>query len=941
MDSQKCLIVITLIDGQNFSVPDGVPDRVEATVFAEARFGSESVLKSDPIKLTNSNPEFVTELAWQLDKRSLHQLRVERRAIKLQVFLQTREKKRHNRPVEPTTATTNGTHSSDSSASNKVELIGYTILDIRSAQERVQPKFQWLPLLNPKFRKSSYNRPEIQLAVSLNRVDDNPTPTRVRKPATTSKVNHDARDQIDVENESQSTPNESGSDSLNDSRLYKTCLDISVDQETVEHDEIIENDIRILSKDGNFYIYDTRDVAKPTINDCDEKYKITITIPFNSDLDILAKVDEKRQYYFSVNLFGSTLESQSFSDLTSVETKELHFVIATTHAGILATYFELNSSLEIKLHNDSGEPLGTATIHLDQLAGQDAKKRSIEGIFALQPMSDHHDSPSTIHPSIGVSIVLERISENVPKRSNQTDKLVTAEHIDLAKEHFGDDIDDYLFKSFNDTHQLTFGDISAETKSTHSKSDSFTQSPADETDHHFCFTIDLKNFLYTQNQRLIPTLRELVVRYEYPFFGYKDPFTTDTSMPISLTNSIIVSGYREFNFATTTDALIAALSEMSLDLEILASDQVKRIRDQTDNFEHIVATCNLNLAETLNLNRFNISQSLSEEVRTTVTPPIYGIDGQEVGKLQIYLSLKDLGKPTYNFKESIENLESCNEEKEDLATMNGLPKVVDQRELEDIIMQAKTNFQSMKDDCLEQLTQEMTKRETERFRRLCQRFETKEARREQEFKRKMDDLAELERRFKNSLTHIESLEKRLANNFDQLKTKDALFDNRIDTIDLKISKAIGDIKLEYEKRFESLASSINRKPPRDAPNEQPRSRFTAKSINDIDQPRRSSLRCSTIGQGIPVPIRSASLARAPSDNTQTRLVKRPTGVVTTVVNGVSSRPRSNSTRLNLSKETQERLASLRREKAELLKRGCKPNDELIQEINSLIEKLAF
>lgn len=929
MDSQKYLIIITLIDGQNFSVPDGVPDRVEASVFAEARFGNESILKSDPIKLTNSNPEFVTELAWQLDKRSLHQIRVERRAIKLQVFLQTREKRRQNRQAESDNLQLAG----DSAASHKVELIGYTILDVRSAQECIQPKFHWLPLLNPKFRKSSYNRPEIQLAVTVGKVDDNPTPAKITKPDTTTKFNRDVKNETDDSHDSHSTTNESCSDSMRDSRLYKTCLDISVDREAIEHDEIIENDIKIESKDGNHYIYDTRDIAKSTINDCDEKYRVTITIPFNSDLETLIKGAKRKNYYFSANLLGSSLESLPFNDLTSVETKEIQFTIFTTHAGLLATYFELNSSLAIKLHDDSGEPLGIATIQLDQLGSFDTKKRCIEGIFALQPMSDDHDSSSTIHPSIGVSIVLERVLED-PLPGNHTNQLVTSNHIDMTTEHFGEDIDEYLFKSLNDTHQITFGDSNIETKSTNSRSDSWVTSPNDEIDHHFCFTIDLKNFFYTQSQRLIPTLRELVVRYTYPFFGYKDTITTDTSIPISPTNSIIVSGYCEFNFATTIDALLTALSEISLDLEILTSDQVKRAHDEADKLEHVVATCKLNLAETLDINKFNVGSALNEEVKATVSPPIYGLDGQEVGKLQIYLSLKDLGKPTYNFKASVENLATCSDERKAPVSMNRLPK----SEQQESDVQSKTDLQILKDDCLEQLTQEMKKRETERFRRLCQRFEAKEARREQEFKKKMEDMSELERRFKNSLTRIESLEKRLANNFDQLKAKDAILDNRLDTVDLKISKAIGDIEMEYEERFKMLTSGLDRTT--DPTNESPKSRFQAKAMTDVSPARRSSLRGSNTGPGIPISTRSSSLARAPSDSTSTRFVVRPTTVVATVVNGISSRPRSGSTRLKLSKETQEKLVSLRREKAELLKRGCRPNDELIQEINSLIEKLA-
>jgi rubrerythrin len=169
MDSQKYLVIITLIDGQNFTVPSG--DRIEASIFAEARFGNESVLRSDPIKLTNSNPEFLTELVWQLDKKSLHRLRVERKAIKLQVFMRTKECKKAMRSSY--TGSKGAKDDNISDETQKVELIGYTILDLRSAPQIEQPnQFRWCPLLNPKFRRSSYNRPEIQLAVTLNRIEE-------------------------------------------------------------------------------------------------------------------------------------------------------------------------------------------------------------------------------------------------------------------------------------------------------------------------------------------------------------------------------------------------------------------------------------------------------------------------------------------------------------------------------------------------------------------------------------------------------------------------------------------------------------------------------------------------------------------------------------------------------------------------------------------------
>lgn len=936
MDSPKYLIIVTLIDGQNFSVPNGIFDKTEASVYAEARFGNESILKSDPIPLTNSNPEFVTELAWQLDKRSLHQLRVERKAIKLQIFMQTRDRSKVAKQEKNNgqTSETNGFQSDVTIETNKVELIGYTIIDIRSAEESETPKLRWLPLLNPKFRKSSYNRPEVQLALTLNRIDESANCSETKTLPSTSSLPKSNFTKKIAECSDLQTDSTTGDSSMDGDQLYKTCLDFTLNQDRIEDDEILENDIQIRSIDGIFYIYDIRDSCKSTLNDCDESYRITITIPFNSDLELLLMKEPESKYYLSVTLFGTTLVTKSFKELTSVETKEVKFDISTTHLSVLNTYFGINSSLVIKLHRISGEPLGIATIQLDQLCNLETNRRSIEGIFTLQSMLDH-DIPSTVVPSIGVSVVLERVFDEKTEPS----KPVSDSHIELAKEYFGEDIDDYLFKTLNDTHQLTLDSSKIENCQTRASDRLDVETETQNDDHHFCFTIDLKNFFYTPNQRLIPTLRELVVRYSYPFFGYKDTITTGASIPINSTNSIIVSGFCEFNFATTRESLLTALKEISLELEILACDQNNRLGTDVICSESIVATCNINLAETLNLCKSNMMDLPGKPISTTVSAPIYGLDDAEIGELQIYLCLQDLGTPTYNFKVSVENLDKYSDGEQEKTISEKrvlLPK--DNHKLETFVTEAKSSLELWKEEYSNKLSDELKKKENERFKRMYQRFEAKEAKREQEFKKKMEELNNLEKRFRNSLSCIESLEKRLTNSFDQLKTKDALLDSRLETLDLKISKAISNIKQECESRLNSVPNKNQRFS--DDNQLETKDKAPSKPTSRAIQVRRSSLRGTSSTVGIPVPIRSSSLVRGPTDGASTRIGWRPTGVVTTVINGFSTRPRSNSTRITLSKETQEKLASLRKEKAELLKRGCRPNDEVIQEINSLIEKLA-
>lgn len=884
MDSPKYLIIITLIDGQNFNIPEGLSDRVDATVFVEARFGNESILKSDHIKLTNSNPEFVTELAWQLDKKTLHQLRVERRAIKLQVFLQTQERKKPKKNPKPSeNLAADETRPGESNVTHKVELIGYTILDIRSAQERDNPKFQWLPLLNPKFRKSSYNRPEIQLAVTLSRLDENADPAHslLEQTSVPTSTESSRESNIDDPIRISEVCNEPEANTSTDSRLYKTCLDITHNPNQPEKDEILDNDINIRCQDGIFYIYDSRNKDKPSMDDCDERYRISVMIPFNSELDSLVEqVDDTEMYYFLISLFQTSLRTDFFKNLTCVETKEVQFDILTTDANILSTYFEIYPTLVIKLHQSSGKTLGITTIQLDQLCRSDRKRRSIEGIFAIQSMLE--SEPSSIHPSIGVSVILERLNDDLNLEEHQAVSQTT--RIDNERKQFGDEIDDILFNStFNDTHQLTLENTRVEEYQFKSDGKPILNgiSMADD-DHHFCFTIDLKNFTYTSTQRLIPTLRELVVRYSYPFFGYKDTITTDSSIPISPTKSIIISGFCEFNFATTTSSLLAALEEIPLNLEILACENAKMIESEFDHEERLVATCNINLAEMMEFNESNLSKLKDKGLSAKVSAPIFAINGNEIGQLEIYLCLRDLGKPCYDLKSSVEESErgvQPVEQDKNLVPMSNSHQA-DLENLSSFVNQTKTSMEAWKQSFLNKFEDDQRKRENERFKRLYQRIEAKDARRDQEFRRKMDDLDGLEKKLKASYNHVVTLGDRLTHTLEQLKNKNVPLESRIEALDLKFSKALITLKSDMEKKFDAVQ---HQGPPKSSVDFRS-TKTAARVAPELSQPRRSSL------QGIPVPLRSSSLVRASGDGVATKIVVgRPKSIVTTVVNGYSNK----------------------------------------------------
>ncbi|XP_071436231.1 centrosomal protein of 120 kDa isoform X2 [Pithys albifrons albifrons] len=112
------------------------PKRPKHLLIVEAKFDGEQ-LATDPTEHTDQ-PEFATELAWELDRKALRQHRLQHTPIKLQCFA-----------LDP--------------VSSAKENIGYIVLDLRAAQENKQAH-KWYSLLGNKYPKF---KPEIQIGVVL------------------------------------------------------------------------------------------------------------------------------------------------------------------------------------------------------------------------------------------------------------------------------------------------------------------------------------------------------------------------------------------------------------------------------------------------------------------------------------------------------------------------------------------------------------------------------------------------------------------------------------------------------------------------------------------------------------------------------------------------------------------------------------------------------
>ncbi|XP_047237996.1 centrosomal protein of 120 kDa isoform X1 [Girardinichthys multiradiatus] len=128
--SDQLLIVVSILEGRHF------PKSPRLSLVVQASFDGEH-LETDPVE-HREQPQFSTELAWELDRKTLHQHRLQRTPIKLQCFTLD-------------------------SISKKKENVGYIVLDLRSVQE-VRQEPRWYQLLSSRYTKQ---KPALLVATIL------------------------------------------------------------------------------------------------------------------------------------------------------------------------------------------------------------------------------------------------------------------------------------------------------------------------------------------------------------------------------------------------------------------------------------------------------------------------------------------------------------------------------------------------------------------------------------------------------------------------------------------------------------------------------------------------------------------------------------------------------------------------------------------------------
>lgn len=325
-------ILISINLGDNFPLKDDFLSKdCRVRAILEAKFNDE-LLQSDPIEIFGPNPELATELGFRVNKKDFHQFRTERKSIKLQCFVE------YSTLIER-------------------HFIGYIVLHLRDAQDYTHdPKYKWIVLLNPKYKGSSNKRPQLYLALMVNKFNDNP---------------------IGI------CDAESLEASMTENQFTRSIKKDKFNESTVSFDFCTNMLVEIT--DPYIFIWNKNNCDK---EDCFQEF--TIHIQMNKPKNLINlfndQVHSNCQYFFKYILFGKQIKTESFSDLTECNDFQVHkhsVNLRTFNKDMLQEYFESYPTIEIQFCSTKNELIGFVTINLLKLFQQN--NAFIYGNFVVVP----------------------------------------------------------------------------------------------------------------------------------------------------------------------------------------------------------------------------------------------------------------------------------------------------------------------------------------------------------------------------------------------------------------------------------------------------------------------------------------------------------------------------------------------------------------------------
>ena len=576
MQKETYLVVVSLLEGRNF------PKKLKQQLVVECRFDGE-LLATDPIS-HDETPNFTTELAWEMDKKSLHQHRMQRTPVKLQCFAVDKSTKFR-------------------------ELVGYILLDLRAAQLKPKPP-KWYPLLSSKYSRL---KPAIKIGLMLE--DDSVNENQMFKandaPPRAMPEPFDAGGNVSAILNAADGYFQIGPDHT-DCEIFVLSVTIGTAQNL---EQLIHGDKALPSVTSGYFFYYSL-FGSDITNDVFHDLLSPEITPERASIRIRTTVNALKTYFalnpeLSVHLccgdqlLGST--SIPFSSLVTQKTVPTLESSTVTING-LYTLTEDGKPAESR----PNLPNVNAVVQLRK------ENVPVNAVLPEAPLEQAKEEvkPTDVAPKDDPVRDTDPLSEvKQPVTSNDTEddagSIISEKEEENPPSSLEHDEDKQSTLMTTETHSVI-----------------------PPTVQHFRFTLNIKSI----GKLDLPHSCNVYVKYVYPFFGSFAPVMTAPVEVAKTSEAILPQSMCVFDFACTQQMLTNTFRGTPVFLELWHRD--------AETNDVLLGTGSLSLLQILNTNQEKIvsqTNTVSYRQSCSGSVPLFNTVRKTVAELSIITVLEDLG----------------------------------------------------------------------------------------------------------------------------------------------------------------------------------------------------------------------------------------------------------------------------------------------------------
>uniref|UniRef100_A0A8C8R9R2 Centrosomal protein of 120 kDa n=1 Tax=Pelusios castaneus TaxID=367368 RepID=A0A8C8R9R2_9SAUR len=753
--SDQLLIVVSILEGRHF------PRRAKHMLVVEAKFDGEQ-LATDPVDHTDQ-PEFATELAWELDRKALHQHRLQRTPIKLQCFA-----------LDP--------------GSSIKESIGYIVLDLRTAQEKKQaPK--WYPLLNNKYTKF---KSEIQISIVLETDTKAPLdgfkakeapPREGKVPALPSGL--DPKNIVAVLNE------EEGYHQIGPAEYCREYFVLSVTIAfATQLEQLIPSIMKLPERQPEFFFYYsllgndvTNEPFTDLINPNFEPERASVRIRSTTEvLQVYFSAQPKIQIHLccgdqslgstEIPLTGLLKKGNVEIDQQPVAAEGAFILVPPNRAKQklppLALDMAPTVGVSVTLQKES---INTQSlIHLDP---QTEPERLQKRVFS--PTRDKTKSP-------------EQRSQSAPSAPLQNGNSLSTkdEATESEVESLQCDKDTKLNqKALNAPAPVSQPHPVAASSASESTSGQKIAVPA--AAHHFCFSIDLRSIHNLE----VGFPVNCILRYSYPFFGSAAPIMTNPPVEVRKNMEVFLpQSYCAFDFATMPHQLQDTFFRLPLLVELWHKDKMTK--------DLLLGVARLQLSNVLTLEKTRFLGTNGEQCWRQTFSDTIGVTAAQgannrIAELSYSLTLEDYGLVKMHevlVSDSSQSL-GAGQQQAPLPQPQGIPET-EPEPRETLEYKAALELEMWKEMQEDIFENQLKKKELAHMQALAEEWKKRDKEREALVKKKVAEYTNLEEQLQKTLTDLEKRERQLVSAESEL---------------LRVKR---ELQAQHERNFQELQDSLRR-----------------------------------------------------------------------------------------------------------------------------------